>query len=247
MNKLVVFGSDGTIFDFKPEESTFDYLLDKLGKGDESRKMQEEYLKKKERGPHGLAARVGLFKGIFLAEVKKMARQFLREKLRPDFQDTVRALKKRNYLVAISTSNPTVPYQILKETISYDSHAHAIDFVFGTELEIDERGMCTGKYIPLVFNFAFEQWYKKKHPDLGKHWTQEPNRYGLTQKLVDIVRDEGVDVSYSWLIGNKVTKVPQAEIIPNVIVFQSADPQIEREASHVVKKGEPLTRILRYM
>ncbi len=252
MKKLVAFGSDGTIFDLKPEESTFDSLLEKLGKGEESRKMQEEYLEKKGEGPFRFAERVKLFLGIPLAKIRKASKEYIAKKLRPDFKETILELKKRGYLVAILTSNPVVPYEILQHDllqidfgVSRSLTEQPLNFIVGTQLK-EQNGICTGQYKPLVFPTDFKQWYQERYPFI-KHWeAQEPNRYGLAQTLAHIVRDESIDAGHSWLIGSKVTKVPMTEIIKKVIVFGKADDALLATATQVIE-GRVLKEVLKYV
>ncbi len=239
MNKLVVFGTDGIIFDLAPRESTFDYLLSALGKSEEAKKITEKYLQGKSKGPLLLADKVELFKGVKAAELRKLSEDYVNRKTRPDFRDCIKEIKNRGYSIAIFTSNPITPVQILKE-----KH-HDIDFVFGTELE-EKNGIYTGKYVLLSFPQEIEEAYKKMHPSLAEKATTEPNRYGLAEKLFQLVKENKIDADKSWLVWNKVTRLPMAEIIKNTIAFGVSDTKMEKAVKYKVE-GKALAEVLQYI
>src|SRR3989344_1241871 len=101
MQKLIVFGSDGVLFNIKQEESMFDKLLEALGRGDEARSLQQRYLEKKFSGPLLLKEKIGLFEGISREHIINESRKLVDQYVFPEFKEVANILKEKQYLLAV--------------------------------------------------------------------------------------------------------------------------------------------------
>jgi len=232
--KLVVFGLDGVVLDVKSNESSFDILLERVGKGEKARELQKEYLKGKKSGPLLLRDKAFLFKDVKEEELKSIVREYVGANLMNGFKDVVKILKSRDYLIAIFSSNPEIILDVIKENFS------EIDFVFGTKLE-SKDGVLTGNIIPLKFREGLEEEFKREFKDVP--FSNEPNRYGLFIKLYELIKEKNIDVNKSYVVVNKITKSVMLKLIKNGVCFNPVDVEMEEKAAIVINEKD-LRKIL---
>lgn len=116
--KIIIFGVGGILL--KDGGNPMFDILCVLGKEQEARKIQEEYERRKEKGPWGLAEYAELFSGIEKEKLTTLAVEYLSEHLRPKFQEVIHELKRRGYAVGVMTAHPDFVVDALEEIYNFD-------------------------------------------------------------------------------------------------------------------------------
>ncbi len=240
MDKLFVIGSDKAIFNLEGK-NVFNYLLEELGLGEKSEEIQQKYEKERKKGPLLLKDHVALFKNIKVRDVGKASKKLLDEKLRRDFSEFVDGLYDLGYTIAIISSNPSNPYEMLMED-------HDVDYVFANELE--NNGMIfTGRYkkftYPRNMLKILDKYPRFKRQINGKLVT-EPNRFGLAIKVAELIEKEKIDISKSWVLVSSSNRLPLLDIINRSIAFGKAEKEFAERATVNIEE-DSLKAVLRYI
>lgn len=135
--KIIIFGVGGILL--KDGGNPLFDILCMLGKEREAREVQEEYERRKEKGPWGLAQYAELFRGVKKEKLTALAVEYLSEHLRPKFQEVIFELKRRGYVVGVMTAHPDFIVDTLREIFAFD-------FAQGTVFEY-ENDIATGKLV----------------------------------------------------------------------------------------------------
>jgi len=173
MRKLVVFDVDGTLIDTLI--GSFKEIGVLLGKEKEVREHDEEYQRRKHLGPWGLEELALIFKGIPEEEIKKAAREVIRERLMPGTRETINQLKQKGYVLASYSSSPAWIVEELKDVFGFDD-------ILGNVFEIKE-GKITGKLLEKVDRYAKAERLKNFQA-----------REGITRENTYIVGDSVTDL-----------------------------------------------------
>ena len=145
---LVIFDGDGVLLDVK--EGGFKYLARAIGKNKEVDELHAEYERRKHLGPWGLEQLADLFKGEKEERIRKIAFTFCKEHLMPGTSETMTEIRKRKYVIAILSSNPTIILEEIQKIIG------TVDSISGNELEILD-GVYTGKLARKVDRYVKAQ------------------------------------------------------------------------------------------
>ncbi len=107
-NKMIIFDADGTLLDNQLNGlmGGFKDVLVILGKGAEVLAIDKEYQRRKHLGPWGLEQLAGLCKGFSKSELNGVALKYVRETLRKEAKECLRALKIRGFIIGVISSNP---------------------------------------------------------------------------------------------------------------------------------------------
>lgn len=132
--KIIIFGVGGILLE-NGCNPMFD-ILRLLGKEQEARVIQEEYERRKEVGPWGLAQYAELFRGMEKERLAALAVEYLSEHLRPQFQDVILELKRRGYVVGVMSAHPDF-------VVDAFEGIYNLDFAQGTVFEF-ENNVATG-------------------------------------------------------------------------------------------------------
>lgn len=135
--KIIIFGVGGILL--KDGSNPMFDILCMVGKEHEAREVQEEYERRKESGPWGLTQYAKLFRGVEREKLTALATEYLSEYLRPQFQDVMRELKRRGYIVGVMSAHPDFVLDALKEIYN-------LDFAQGTVFEF-KNDITTGNLV----------------------------------------------------------------------------------------------------
>ncbi|KKT81690.1 MAG: hypothetical protein A2V96_01540 [Candidatus Yonathbacteria bacterium RBG_16_43_6] len=135
--KIIIFGVGGILL--KDGSNPMFDILCVLGKEHDARMIQEEYEKRKEVGPWGLAQYAELFRGVEKEKITALTVKYLSEYLRPRFQEVILELRRRGYVVGVMTAHPDFVVDALEEIYDFD-------FAQGTVFEY-ENDMVTGNLV----------------------------------------------------------------------------------------------------
>lgn len=135
--KIIIFGIGGILL--KDGGNPLFDILCMLGKELEARRIQEEYERRKEKGPWGLAQYAELFRGIEKEKLATLAVEYLSEHLRSQFQEVILELKRRGYVVGVMSAHPDFIVDTLREIFDFD-------FAQGTVFEY-ENDIATGNLL----------------------------------------------------------------------------------------------------
>lgn len=135
--KIIIFGVGGILL--KDGSNPMFDILCVLGKEHDARMIQEEYEKRKEVGPWGLAQYAELFRGVEKEKITALTVKYLSEYLRPQFQKVILELRRRGYVVGVMTAHPDFVVDALEEIYDFD-------FAQGTVFEY-ENDMVTGNLV----------------------------------------------------------------------------------------------------
>lgn len=132
--ELIIFGVGGILL--KDGVNPLVDILGLLGKQSAALGVQEEYDRRKEKGPWGLAQYADLYRGTKLDQLMSIATEYLSEQLRPNVQKTIRTLKERGYVVGAMSAHPDFVMDAIKDMLD-------LDFSEGTKFEYSD-GVMTG-------------------------------------------------------------------------------------------------------
>jgi len=130
--KMIVFGTL-----LKGKMGAFKDILVVLGKEKEVKKIDEEYQKKKFKGPWGLEQLASLYKGFSQDYLCELALDYCQQNLIKGTREIITGLKNKDFLVGAISSNPQFVMDSLTNILPFD-------FLEGTQLEFKEN-VATGK------------------------------------------------------------------------------------------------------
>lgn len=180
MKKMLVFDADGVLLN--NQLGGFKELLIELGREKEVREIDEEYQRRRERGPWGLAELARLFNGIKVDDIEILAQNYCKEKLMAGAVTLVSELKQKGFVLGILSSNPQILLDQLKGILS-------LDFVEGTRLT-DKNGTLTGGIEIKVDRFVKANFLKNKMRE-----------FGIEKKDLIVVGDSITDLPMAELAG----------------------------------------------
>lgn len=203
MKKLIIFDVDGVLLDNK--FGGFKDILVFLGKEKEVEAIDEEYQRRKFRGPWGLENLAALYKDFLQDELKRLSKSYCQENLMEGAKAAVTSLKKKGFIVGALSSNPQFLMDSLSEILG-------LDFSEGTKLEL-KNGKATGKISEKVDRYAKAEILKK-----------EIERRGLEKKDVIIVGDSITDLPMAKEAGAFFAFNAKEEIKPKAdVVIEKRD------------------------
>lgn len=135
MKELIIFGVGGILL--KDEANPLVDILGLLGKWSAGLKIHEEYERRKEKGPWGLAQYAELYCCTTKENLITVATEYLSGQIRPGAQNAIRKLKERGYIVGIISAYPDFIMEALKDMFD-------MDFSEGTNFEYKD-GVPTGR------------------------------------------------------------------------------------------------------
>lgn len=160
-------------------------------------------------------------------KIEKAVDEFISERLNRDVRFVLNQIKGKGYKIFLVNSNPSIIYEFLKERLP-------IDEIFATKLVFD-REACLGEYLKLDFDSIFLGNLKKKFGWVI-NFDGEPNRYGLALSLYKYMEDNEIDFEKSFVLANKLVKLPVAEFIGKLIVLGKAEKEIADLADFKIKE-----------
>ena len=154
--KLIIFDVDGVLLDGKL--GGFKDILALLGKREKVEIIDEEYQRRKHKGPWGLEQLAALYKGYSQGKLTKTAERYCRKNLVPGAKETIPVLKKQGYLVGAISSSPQFILQVLKNSLT-------LNFIEGTKLEFSNDA-ATGKMTRKVDRYQKARILEEKKQQL---------------------------------------------------------------------------------
>ncbi len=213
-NKMIIFDADGTLLGNQTNGlmGGFKDVLVALGKRAEVLAIDKEYQKRKHLGPWGLEQLAELCKGFSKSELDGVALKYVRETLRPEAEECLRALKIRGSVVGAISSNPQFVMDVLADIL-------ALDFSEGNELEF-RNGKSTGKIKRKVDRYVKADILEKKM-----------KKYAIERKDVVVVGDSITDLPMAELAGIFIAFRPREDA-----VREKADSVI-KDLNALLRKG----------
>ena len=190
--KLIVFDVSGILL--KEKMGGFKDVLVLLGKGENVKKIDAEYRRKKHAGPWGLEKLSKLSKGFPGDKLRKTAFDYCKQNLQERAKETIKELKEKGFLVGALSSNPQFIIAPLTEIL-------ALDFSEGTQLEFKE-GVATGKIQKKVDRYGKAKILEKKMKD-----------YKLKKKDVIVIGHSITDLPMAELAGTFIAFCPKEDIV----------------------------------
>ncbi|MBI4147725.1 HAD family phosphatase [Candidatus Woesearchaeota archaeon] len=176
MPKLIVFDVDGVLLD--TDTGGFKLLAEAIGKGQDMRRLHQEYEKRKHAGPWGLEQLAQLFAGVSEHTMIAQSRAIVEKYLRPETTDVIKKLRERGHLIVAYSSNPLWILNVLREK-------YQLDDVCGNVLEV-VNGIVTGKLLHKVDRY-----------DKAKHLADYMEKNGLAKQDVVVIGDSVTDLPMS--------------------------------------------------
>lgn len=190
--KLIVFDVDGVLLD--NQMGGFKDILIILGKGQEVKKIDEEYQRRKNSGPWGLDKLAELYKGLSENKLKEITLKYCQKTLRKDAPKTISNLKNKSYITGALSSN----HQFLMDTLA---EILDLDFSEGTKLEF-KKGVATGKIKKKVDRYGKAKILEEKIKD-----------YGLKKEDIFVVGDSITDLPMAELAGTFIAFCPKDKLV----------------------------------
>jgi phosphoserine phosphatase len=137
---------------------------------------------------------MGGFKGLSENELNSVALDYVRETLRPETRECLRALKIRGFIIGAISSNPQFVLDVLTGILS-------LDFAEGNRLEF-RGGKSTGKINRKVDRYVKAEILKGKM-----------RKYATERKDVIVVGDSITDLSMAELAGTFIALHPEEDAV----------------------------------
>lgn len=154
--KLVIFSSGALLNEIM---GSFKDILVHFGKEKEVKELDEEYQKRKEKGPWGMEEVAMLYSGLSETDLRKEAARHCQEDLVEGAKKVVDALKEKGYLVGAITASPQFIMDALKNALN-------LNFAVGTELRF-ENGIATGEISKKIDRFGKAEVIKRRMKEFG--------------------------------------------------------------------------------
>lgn len=171
--KMIVFDADGVLINGRL--GGFKDILIFLDKKKEVQKIDQEYQKRKEKGPWGLEKLSELYQGFSENELKEAAVCYCKDNLMQGAEEAVVEIKKNDYTVGSLSSNPQFIMDALKKIL-------LLDFSEGTQLEF-KKGIATGKIKKKVDRYIKAELLKKK---INKYHFRKENVFVVGDSITDL-------------------------------------------------------------
>lgn len=210
MTKLLILRS-AEIF-FPKGEHIYKYLAKKFGKLEEYDKLNKAYQDGKIKGPCFLKETVEtVLKGVSIREFTEDCIEYVQLYLNLGLIDFLDKAKKKEYEIASFCSFPRAFFM---EAIC-SCHLSFPVFVYGVVSKTEKD-----KIIGLQdLKFEDEEFVRREMEKIGfgDKFTRNPDRYGMLEKLIELIRDKGFRKEDIVLIGNSVTAKPTMKLAGRVI------------------------------